>query len=401
MVFTRTTRILMDHLLDNMNNKFLYYSLPVLPVVLGEAVVITQSGTTPFSVLIDAFLILSSIGIGAYLWHRRTDELNQINSSWQQDQNDQIESLVTYTSELERLLLTISPILSQHVMISREHTEQEIVLLTRRFSDMVQRLQQIVNSADNTLDGASYNPDNVLNSSHELLLPVLELLNKSHQEGRDVLAGMQKLSARMVEIKGVLSDANDVYVRLKQFALSFATASADGEPGQSSTAIAEDADKLAHDLALVFQRLNQEVNDVALATVSTLQIAESGQLDDMAINQTEAKIDQILSHLGQVLAQYRDNASLLRNNAEQIQEEINNVLVALQFQDRVSQILTQVENNLLNMQKTIESIQQQGRPRDVNMLKVDEAVEHIEEKYKSVSSYPDQTSNNSDELTFF
>ena len=91
----------------------------------------------------------------------------------------------------------------------------------------------------------------------------------------------------------------------------------------------------------------------------------------------------------------------LRNNAEQIRGEINNVLVALQFQDRVSQILTQVENNLLNLQKTIEKIQQQGSNRDGNMLQVDEAVEHIEENYKSVSSRPDRGPDSSDDLTFF
>jgi len=77
------------------------------------------------------------------------------------------------------------------------------------------------------------------------------------------------------------------------------------------------------------------------------------------------------------------------------------VLVALQFQDRVSQILMQVENNLLNLQKTIEKIQQQGSNRDGNMLRVDEAVEHIEENYKSVSSRPDHVQDSSDELTFF
>ncbi|MGZ4992956.1 MAG: hypothetical protein ACXV79_02215, partial [Methylobacter sp.] len=67
----------------------------------------------------------------------------------------------------------------------------------------------------------------------------------------------------------------------------------------------------------------------------------------------------------------------------------------------VSQILTQVENNLLNLQKTIERIQQQGSNRDSNMLRVDEAVEHIEENYKSVSSPPNYSSNKSDDLTFF
>ncbi|MFU8788185.1 MAG: hypothetical protein ACNA7G_04095, partial [Methylobacter sp.] len=74
---------------------------------------------------------------------------------------------------------------------------------------------------------------------------------------------------------------------------------------------------------------------------------------------------------------------------------------AFQFQDRVSQILTQVENNLLNLQETIEKIQQQGSERNGNMLQVDEAVEHIEENYKSVSSRPSPEQDDSEDLTFF
>jgi len=38
-------------------------------------------------------------------------------------------------------------------MVSHEHTEQEIILLTSRFAGIVNGLQQIVDSTDNTLGG--------------------------------------------------------------------------------------------------------------------------------------------------------------------------------------------------------------------------------------------------------
>jgi len=75
--------------------------------------------------------------------------------------------------------------------------------------------------------------------------------------------------------------------------------------------------------------------------------------------------------------------------------------MALQVQDHVSQILTQVENNLLNLQKTIETIQQQDSHRDSNTLQVDAAIEHIEESYRSVSSRLNHVPASSDDLAFF
>jgi len=310
MRFARTTGILMPQVQNNSDSKFLYGSLPALPIILGGIIVIWQGGATLSVVLVSLLLVFCGIGSGLFLWHRHVNELAQTNSRWLQDESSKIDAVSTYTAELERLLLTISPILSQHVMVSREHTEQEITSLSSRFAGMVNELQQIVDSTDNTLGGQHYHLDSVIDTSRDLLQSVLDLLRQIHQ--------------------------------------------------------------LEHKV-----------------------------VDDATLSQAETNINQTLSLLSLALTHYRSDVDALRNNAEQIRGEINNVLVALQFQDRVSQILTQVENNLLNLQKTIEKIQQQGSKRDGNMLQVDEAVEHIEENYKAVSSPTNRGTDSSDDLTFF
>lgn len=301
----------MPQVQNNSDSKFLYGLLPTLPVILGGVIITWQDGVTPYNVLFSLILTVCGAGSGLFLWHRHVNELAQTNLRWTQDQSSKIDAVSTYSAELERLLLTISPILSQQVMASREHTEQEIISLSSRFSGMVNELRQIVDSTNNTLSGQqSYDLDTVINTSRDLLQPVLDSLRQIHQEEHNVV-------------------------------------------------------------------------------------------DDAILSQAEVNINQALSLLSLALTHYHNDVEALRNNAEQIRGEINNVLVALQFQDRVSQILTQVENNLLNLQKTIEKIQQQGSNRDSDMLKVDEAVEHIEENYKSVSSPANRGADNLDDLTFF
>jgi methyl-accepting chemotaxis protein len=138
-----------------------------------------------------------------------------------------------------------------------------------------------------------------------------------------------------------------------------------------------------------------------LETLRNIQQLEPNGVADSYLLQAETNINQTLSYLGLAFTHYRDHVEALRTNAEQICAEINNLLVALQFQDRVSQILTQVENNLLNLQQIIETIQQQGSHRDGSMLQVDAAIEHIEENYKSVNSRTEREPDGSDDLTFF
>ncbi len=386
---------------NSSDTKFLYALLPALPVVLGVVIVGRQHGASLYGVLIGLALMLCAIGSGLFLWFRHQNELIQTNSRWQQDENSKIDAVAAYTNELERLLLTISPILSQHVMDSREHTEQEIISLTGRFAGIVSELQQIVDSADNTLGGQHYHLDSVVNTSRDFLQPVVELLRRIHLVEHNVMGELQKLSAHLGGLDGIAGEVGELTAKIKLLALSAAQQTPLTE--EQNQGFAADAGKLADDFLQIDRQLRGKVNDIAKEVNIIEKMSESSvQVDDSTLFQAEANINQTLSHLGLALTHYRDDVATLRNNAEQIRSEISNVLVALQFQDRVSQILTQVENNLLNMQKTIEKIQQQGSSRDSNMLQVDEAVEHIEESYKSVSSRPNHAQDSSDDdLTFF
>jgi len=388
----------------NNDSKLVYGLLPTLPVILGMMVVIWQNGATLYNVLSSILLVLCGMGTGLFLWSRHVNELAQINSSWLQDENRKIGAVATYTAELERLLLTVSPILSQQVMVSREHTEQEIISLANRFANMINGLQQIVDSTDNTLgEQRNYHFDNVINNSRDLLKPVLGSLIRFQKVEHDVNAELSKLSGYMNGLSSVAAEVRGLAEQINLLALSAANEASLAAGGQqSSTLVADSAHKLADDASQIAKQLILKVDDVAAAVDAALNTSKKSlQVDDLTLHQAELNINQTLSLLSLTLTHYRDDVEVLRNNAEQIRDEINNVLVALQFQDRVSQILTQVENNLLNLQKTIERIQQQGSNRDSNMLRVDEAVEHIEENYKTVSSPPNYSSNKSDDLTFF
>ncbi|MGR9012503.1 MAG: methyl-accepting chemotaxis protein [Gammaproteobacteria bacterium] len=385
------------------DSQFLYGALPALPVILGGVIVGWQGGFTLNGVFIGLLCALCGMGCGLFLWYRHVNELAQSNSNWAQDESHRVDAVASYSTELERLLLTISPILSQHVMVSREHTEQEIISLTSRFASMVSELQHIVESTDSALDGQHYHLDRVIITSRDLLQPVVESLRQTHALEHDVMGGLQELSGHMVGLNSIVKEAHGLTGQISLLADNAANESSlAGEQGQGFAITANSARQLADESLQIDQRLSNKVNEIIAAVNALLIISESSmQADDSILFQAEANINQTLSHLGLTLSHYRDDIEALRNNAEQIRDEINNVLVALQFQDRVSQILSQVENNLLNLQKTIEKIQQQGSNRDGNMIQVDEAVEHIEQNYKSVSSQSIYERDSADDLTFF
>lgn len=116
------------------------------------------------------------------------------------------------------------------------------------------------------------------------------------------------------------------------------------------------------------------------------------------------ELEQIIDFVNETTkTQGSQDVENLGKNAEKIRGEIDTVLEALQFQDRVSQILSQVENNLSTLSKTIEKIQLQGSKRNQGMIKVQEMVSNIRRSYESVNHFSKRSVSGTvtDELTYF
>lgn len=96
-------------------------------------------------------------------------------------------------------------------------------------------------------------------------------------------------------------------------------------------------------------------------------------------------------------------AERFRQGLATIGTEIDVILASLQFQDRVSQILALVQDNLATLRATLEFIHHQGDERDQNMLQVEELLNKIESQYESVKHYalPSVAENSADELILF
>jgi methyl-accepting chemotaxis protein len=107
---------------------------------------------------------------------------------------------------------------------------------------------------------------------------------------------------------------------------------------------------------------------------------------------------------------FKNDAEMLRTNSSSIRDEIFSVLTAFQFQDRVSQMLAHVENNLQSLQATVENSRQSGNERHANMLNVDKTLTGMELNYTmpeevlnhtASSAVSHESVNKDNDLTFF
>ena len=77
------------------------------------------------------------------------------------------------------------------------------------------------------------------------------------------------------------------------------------------------------------------------------------------VSSSEETIAQVLNKFEHAAIDLDNSAEVLRKESQVINAEVSDVLVALQFQDRVSQVLMHVRNDLEKLEKHLESHEQE------------------------------------------
>jgi len=371
-----------------------------------------QSGFNIFSIVATVIFTLLGCLIGYILFSKYENSVTNINNSWESDENSKLDDVNAYATELERLFVEVTPILIRQVTTSRQHTEQEITTLTDQFGSMVTQLEQLLSGSGS--NNQNTNIDVLFDGSRESLTGVLTALNEIQEVEHKVIDEVRRLSTHTDELDTMAQEVRKVAEQINLLALNAAIEAARaGENGRGFDVVADEVRKLAGFSSATGERISATATEINSAMTSTLKMSEqSSSDDDKSIQQAEGAINTVLDNLRSTLTVFKDDADLLRNNSESIRDEIFSVLTAFQFQDRVSQMLEHVEENLTNLQSTVEDTRQKGNERHANMINVSQTLSTMELSYTMPEELMNHSSNTSagqpvqaaetdDDLTFF
>ncbi len=389
-----------------------FYTLPMLLGLSSGLVSCWQSGFNIFSIVATVIFTLLGCLIGYILFGKYENSVTNINNSWESDENSKLDDVNAYATELERLFVEVTPILIRQVTTSRQHTEQEITTLTDQFGSMVTQLEQLLSGSGS--NNQNTNIDVLFDGSRESLTGVLTALNEIQEVEHKVIDEVRRLSTHTDELDTMAQEVRKVAEQINLLALNAAIEAARaGENGRGFAVVADEVRKLAGFSSATGERISATATEINSAMTSTLKMSEqSSSDDDKSIQQAEGAINTVLDNLRSTLTVFKDDADLLRNNSESIRDEIFSVLTAFQFQDRVSQMLEHVEENLTNLQSTVEDTRQKGNERHANMINVSQTLSTMELSYTMPEELMNHSSNTSagqpvqaaetdDDLTFF
>ncbi|CRM78676.1 methyl-accepting chemotaxis protein [Pseudomonas orientalis] len=331
--------------------RFCWFALiPVVPAVVW---LLMQSASTANLV---ACAVLVLIGLGACAWSTGSQRkaVLRTTSRAQADQStvDAAHNGMASRAQLDEVLLGAMPIWAKQVESSRHQTEEAIVSLANRFTGIATRLQDTVQASQQAageLDGQSADGAlEVLARSDSELSQVINSL-KATQTSRDqTLAQVRSLTAYTKELRAMAADVAAIAAQTNLLALNAAIEAARaGEAGRGFAVVADAVRSLSNKSSETGQQMSAKVDIINNAITQLVQAASSSaDQDSHSVAESENSIQRVLERFQNITGRLADSADLLKQESYGIRDEMTEVLVSLQFQDRVSQILSHVRDNM-------------------------------------------------------
>ncbi len=270
---------------------------------------------------------------------------------------------------LDNLCLGVLPVWYRQIDMARTHTEESAINLVNRFAGLSQGLEKAMQISSGNGGGDGSGLVELLGHCHRELDSVVTSMQSALAGRHAMLMQVKELSQHTVALQTMAKDVGVIAGQTNLLALNAAIEAARaGEVGRGFAVVADEVRKLSTLSAESGKKIAQTVETVSKSIAATLQASEEfARQDAVMVSKSEEAIADVLSQFKQAATGLENSAEVLRQESQLISAEVNDVLVSLQFQDRVSQVLTHVRNDLEKLENYLSTYEHEmasGKQRE-------------------------------------
>ncbi|OIN92548.1 MAG: chemotaxis protein [Comamonadaceae bacterium CG1_02_60_18] len=257
----------------------------------------------------------------------------------------------------------VTPVWGNHIESSREQMASAINSLTERFGGIVDKLDTTLRTATQATDsveGGGTDLVAVFDKSEKDLKALITVQQASMANMESMLTKVQGLDRFIAELQDMASDVARIAQQTNLLALNAAIEAARaGELGRGFAVVAKEFRMLSNQSGQSGKKIAETVKVISAAIVDTCTtVRESVLAEDQSLEAAHTTIDQVMADFRNITEAFQQSSDLLQSESMSIQSEVNQALVQMQFQDRVSQIMTQVVTNIERLPTILQEQQQ-------------------------------------------
>ncbi len=240
---------------------------------------------------------------------------------------------------------------------------------------LLQGFVQILDQLDAIVDPGRGQGQPVL--SHAALDQRAALLAQSEAQLRGLLDRFQGFVRSRDEVLGSVRSLSDASNSLRDMAEDVAKlarqtnllsinaaieAARAGPSGRGFAVVAAEVRRLSAESGDTGRRIGEQVDGFADRMKSALQkAADSTARDTEAIHDSEHTVNAVVQQVDTTVSQLNERAAELSARGEAVKAQVEQLMVAFQFQDRVQQIIDQVNQSILSAMGRMQQALAQGQ----------------------------------------
>lgn len=386
------------------------WAYPLLPTGLGVLSLLLVAGMGIASLTATTGLLLVGIVSTLLLRRRHTAAwqaaLSEHEQAWERQHNAEVESFFGGLNGIES---EITSLWVKQIETGRNQTEQAMVELTVRFSGIVNKLDETVKASSLSAEKVDNNEGlvAVFSKSETQLQSVINSLLEVIGRGDHLLGEVSNLVPFIDELKAMAAAVADIAEQTNLLALNAAIEAARAGPaGRGFAVVADEVRNLSNKSGESGRKIAETVKVISTAISTAFENAKKSAGQDVASKaNAEAAISEVLDNFRSVTKDLSDAAAILRASSEGIKSEVAESLVQLQFQDRVSQILSHVKDNInafpAYLQQGEQKFREHGQLQAIDWSGLLHKLEHSYATTEERENHSGQKVTSDDEITFF
>ena len=252
------------------------------------------------------------------------------------------------------------PVWQNHIESSRSQMESAVNALSDRFGGIVDKLDAALRSATqetDTIEGSGNGVVALFAKSEGDLRALIAVQQTSMGNMQNMLNKVQGLDRFIVELQDMAADVARIAQQTNLLALNAAIEAARaGELGRGFAVVAKEFRMLSNQSGETGKKIAEKVKIISSAITDTCTVVrDSVVAEDQSLEAVHTTIDRVMADFKGVTEAFQRSSDVLQCESMNIQVEVNQALVQMQFQDRVSQIMTQVNKNLDRLPQVLQA----------------------------------------------
>ncbi len=346
--------------------KFMFRETIYIPVGIAMISAMVIAVSTDFSQIVLWYLLImlpSSFG-AAYLSQKRIIQTLENESADTDDIEDQEH--ITNNQVLSKLSLTID----ESTQIWRKQLDHvcddgkaETDKLALEFSNVMTRLNSAMAVFHETInsqkvDGDGQSSSKLTSEIRDRLDGVTESIHTVLESKHEVIEHIKPLTNYTEALTEMANDISTIASQTELLALNAAIEAARaGDQGRGFAVVADEVRSLANNANESGQKIIQNANEINKQIALTMeQVAQQSEEETLKMEHADEIIQSVIKRYQDSEVSISISAEVIVGISNEIQTDINSALISLQFQDRSSQILQNINVNMEKMKSSIESV---------------------------------------------